>query len=277
MMQAGKHLPWLASALSQRSATPMMAAAQHACAQPSSSAWASDQSITAEPRSCGCRDCMPAHISHAASSSAAPATSTLAATFTARPAASRSWVRSFASSTETDPVLVAGSSGPEAEANWAAWRAKNNFRRCADGRVQLIAKNGCVWDIKVDMRVAGAVLMRRMLPHEGGPAPPPAAPPASDSKEGKQEEDEEGGGGVFYIVSDDLQQVDLSSDHVVQQLFSNGNWEGVKAGLLTRVQPNPSDPKQKDAKEPNKPPQFTTVKLSRGQFLQLVTILQEQE
>lgn len=36
---------------------------------------------------------------------------------------------------------------------------------------------------------------------------------------------------VFYIVADELKQIDLSSDQVVAQLFKDGQWEAAAAPL----------------------------------------------
>jgi len=36
---------------------------------------------------------------------------------------------------------------------------------------------------------------------------------------------------VYYIVADELKQIDLSSDQVVAQLFKDGQWEAAAAPL----------------------------------------------
>lgn len=36
---------------------------------------------------------------------------------------------------------------------------------------------------------------------------------------------------MFYIVADELKQIDLSSDQVVAQLFKDGQWEAAAAPL----------------------------------------------
>jgi hypothetical protein len=42
-------------------------------------------------------------------------------------------------------------------------------------------------------------------------------------------------GHVFYLISEDLKQIDLSNDQLIGQLFSDGGWERVMQPLLTQV------------------------------------------
>ncbi|KAG2487610.1 hypothetical protein HYH03_013749 [Edaphochlamys debaryana] len=86
------------------------------------------------------------------------------------------------------------------------FRAAKNFRRRADGRVFLKSPAGEGWmETKLDGYVEGSLLL---LDPEGL---------------------------VYYLVSEDLKQIDLSNDQLVAQLFADGSWDGIKMPLYTQV------------------------------------------
>ncbi|KAI8472077.1 MAG: hypothetical protein J3K34DRAFT_504507 [Monoraphidium minutum] len=76
-----------------------------------------------------------------------------------------------------------------------AFRARYGVRRGLDGRVQLRSRKGEWFSVRLDMEVAGALLLR--------------AP----------------NGDVFAIETQGLPQVDLSDDYVVLMLFADGGWQ----------------------------------------------------
>ena len=75
------------------------------------------------------------------------------------------------------------------------FRARHGVRRLLDGRVQLRSRSGEWFTVRLDMEVAGALLLR-------------------DSK-----------GAVYAIETEGLPQVDLSDDYVLLMLFADGSWQ----------------------------------------------------
>ncbi|GBF93326.1 hypothetical protein Rsub_06364 [Raphidocelis subcapitata] len=75
------------------------------------------------------------------------------------------------------------------------FRARFGIRRLLDGRVQLRSRKGEWHTVRLDMEVAGALLLR-------------------DPR-----------GNIFAIETDGLPQVDLSDDYVLLMLFSDGSWQ----------------------------------------------------
>lgn len=91
-----------------------------------------------------------------------------------------------------------------------AAREKVGFHRGPDGRVSLISDGGEEFAVKADMQVPGYLLLR-------------------DSR-----------GYCYYLPPDPsgrLQQIDLSDDVLVAQLFANGLWEDILEPLEVLRQP----------------------------------------
>lgn len=100
------------------------------------------------------------------------------------------------------------SSGKLKAQDYAAERLKMNFRRGADGRVELRSRQGRWYSVRPDMQVPGFLLIR-------------------DSARGD----------VFVLPPDErdgLSQFDLSDDVVVAELFSNTAWQDVMVPLQLR-------------------------------------------
>jgi hypothetical protein len=76
-----------------------------------------------------------------------------------------------------------------------ARRSRYGIRRLLDGRVQLRSRNGEWFTVRLDMEVAGALLLR-------------------DPK-----------GNIYAIETEGLPQVDLSDDYVLLMLFTDGSWQ----------------------------------------------------
>ncbi|EFJ44575.1 hypothetical protein VOLCADRAFT_106357 [Volvox carteri f. nagariensis] len=86
------------------------------------------------------------------------------------------------------------------------YRAAKNFRRRVDGRVLLHGKDSDTWlEAKLDGYVEGSLLL---LGQDGL---------------------------VYYLVSEDLKQIDLSNDQLVGQLFGEGGWEKLMQPLYTQI------------------------------------------
>jgi hypothetical protein len=78
-----------------------------------------------------------------------------------------------------------------------------------DGRVQLRARGGEWYTVRLDMEVPGALLLR-------------------DPK-----------GGVYAIETEGLPQVDLSDDYVLLMLFADGSWQDQMQGIEYEDADNP--------------------------------------
>ena len=75
------------------------------------------------------------------------------------------------------------------------FRSKYKIRRTVDGRVQLRGSKGDWYTCRLDMEVAGTMLLRS------------------------------GSGQVYALQTGSLQQIDLSDDLVVLMMFADGEWE----------------------------------------------------
>eukprot|EP00798_Chlamydomonas_sp_ICE-L_P000688 gene688-2120_t len=80
-------------------------------------------------------------------------------------------------------------------------RMKFGFKRTADGRTMLKNDNGEWYNLRLDMEVPGAMLLR-------------------DTK-----------GFVYAMQTDGLKQVDLTDDYIVMLMFSSGEWMEQKMPL----------------------------------------------
>lgn len=112
----------------------------------------------------------------------------------------------FAGSPQQAPRFPAGRAAWPAQSHTAAppgtpltarrpRSARFGIRRLLDGRVQLRSRKGEWYTVRLDMEVAGALLLR-------------------DPR-----------GNIFAIETDGLPQVDLSDDYVLLMLFSDGSWQ----------------------------------------------------
>ncbi|GIM17121.1 hypothetical protein Vretimale_19652, partial [Volvox reticuliferus] len=101
------------------------------------------------------------------------------------------------------------SAGAEEQEDVAAvkhYRDSKSFRRRVDGRVLLHGKESDTWmEAKLDGYVEGSLLLRGQ------------------------------DGLVYYLVSEDLKQIDLSNDQLVGQLFGEGSWEKLMQPLYTQL------------------------------------------
>ncbi|GFR40259.1 hypothetical protein Agub_g831 [Astrephomene gubernaculifera] len=110
------------------------------------------------------------------------------------------------------------------------YREAKNFRRRVDGRVLLYGKENSSWmETKLDGYVEGALLL---LGREGH---------------------------VYYLVSEDLKQLDLTNDQLIGQLFGEGSWERIMQPLYTQT----SDGGLKH------------VRMTRQQFRSIFTVMRE--
>ncbi|GLC36371.1 hypothetical protein PLESTB_000769000 [Pleodorina starrii] len=110
--------------------------------------------------------------------------------------------RAFCAATGTD----AAAEETEDPAAIERYRASKNFRRRLDGRVLLHGKESDTWmETKLDGYVEGSLLL---LGRDGL---------------------------VYYLVSEDLKQIDLSNDQLVGQLFGEASWEKLMQPLYTQV------------------------------------------
>lgn len=66
-------------------------------------------------------------------------------------------------------------------------------------------------------------------------------------------------GHVFYLVSEDLKQIDLTNDQLVGQLFGQGGWDGLKQPLYSQ---SPTG-------------ELIHVRMSPDQFRSIFTVLKE--
>ncbi|KXZ49647.1 hypothetical protein GPECTOR_20g504 [Gonium pectorale] len=66
-------------------------------------------------------------------------------------------------------------------------------------------------------------------------------------------------GHVYYLVSEDLKQIDLSNDQLVGQLFGEGSWEKLMQPLYTQVTDG----------------QLKHVCMTAAQFRSIFTVLRE--
>ncbi|GLI63631.1 hypothetical protein VaNZ11_006658 [Volvox africanus] len=101
------------------------------------------------------------------------------------------------------------SAAPEESEDVAAmrrYRDSKSFRRRFDGRLLLHGKESNTWmEAKLDGYVEGSLLL---LGQDGL---------------------------VYYLVSEDLKQIDLSNDQLVGQLFGEGSWEKLMQPLYTQL------------------------------------------
>lgn len=142
--------------------------------------------------------------------------------------------------------------GPiKSTAKLSAARQAVGFDRTVDGRVLLYSEDGEPFQVKNDMGVPGALLLR------------------------------DAGGYMYYIPStdaDSLVQIDLSDDAIVAQLFANHAWEELLEPLeVVTAAPETSSRQSKQQQQQQPEERLEQLRLTERDFRSVLSLLRDSQ